>query len=89
MTVNVANDITAGRRGVDAASNGLVTVNQTAGTIQSIGDGINAGSVGTGGVVVNMTEGGDVMAARWLFAVFTALSAAGVVASYGATRGGR
>jgi hypothetical protein len=44
---------------------------------------------GVAGVVVNTTEGGDAMAARWLFAVFTALTAAGVVASYRAIRGGR
>ncbi len=55
-------------------------------TVQVISAAFGAGLAG---VVVNMTEGGDVMAARWLFAVFTALSAAGVVASYGATRGGR
>jgi MFS family permease len=55
-------------------------------TVQVISAAFGAGLAG---VVVNMTEGGDVMAARWLFAVFTALSAAGVVASYGATRGHR
>jgi MFS family permease len=52
-------------------------------TVQVISAAFGAGLAG---VVVNMTEGGDVRAARWLFAVFTALSAAGVVASYGATR---
>jgi MFS family permease len=52
-------------------------------TVQVISAAFGAGLAG---VVVNMTEGGDVMAARWLFAVFTALSAAGVVASYAATR---
>ena len=40
---------------------------------------------GLAGVVVNTAEGG-VMAARWLFALFAALSAAGVISSYGATR---
>ena len=34
-------------------------------------------------------RGGDVMAARWLFTVFTVLCAAGVVASYRAVRGNR
>jgi MFS family permease len=52
-------------------------------TVQVISAAFGAGLAG---VVVNTTEGGDVMEARWLFAVFTALSAAGVVASYGATR---
>ncbi len=42
---------------------------------------------GLAGVVVNMARGGDVVAARWLFTVFTAMSAAGVIASYRATRG--
>ena len=32
---------------------------------------------GLAGVVVNMTEGGDAAAARWLFAVFAVLAAAG------------
>jgi autotransporter-associated beta strand protein len=58
VTVNVANDITAGGRGVDAASgNGLMTVNQTAGIIHSTGNGINAGSTGTDGVTVHMSGG--------------------------------
>src|SRR5262249_54989483 len=58
VMVNVANNIAAGNRGVFAASsNGLTTVNQTAGTIHSSGDGINAGSIGTGGVTVNMSGG--------------------------------
>ena len=55
-------------------------------TVQVISAAFGAGLAG---VVVNTTEGGDVMAARWLFAVFTALSALGVVASYGASRGNR
>ena len=42
---------------------------------------------GLAGVVVNTAKGGDVMAAHWLFTVFTLLSAAGVAVSYGATRG--
>jgi hypothetical protein len=41
------------------------------------------------GVVVNTSTGGDGMAAHWLFTVFTALSAAGVAVSYGATRSAR
>jgi len=58
VTVNVGSNITAGGRGVDAANeNGLVTVNQTAGTIHSNADGIDAGAVGTGGVSVNMSGG--------------------------------
>jgi MFS family permease len=55
-------------------------------TVQVISAAFGAGLAG---VVVNMAEGGDVVAARWLFAVFTALSAVGVVASYRATRGHR
>ncbi len=42
---------------------------------------------GLAGVVVNMTEGGDAAAARWLFAVFAVLAAAGFGASYRAARG--
>jgi MFS family permease len=41
---------------------------------------------GLAGVVVNLTETGDATPARWLFAVFAALAAVGVVAS---TRSGR
>ena len=55
-------------------------------TVQVISAAFGAGLAG---VVVNMTQGGDVLAARWLFTVFTALSAVGVVASYGASRGNR
>jgi MFS family permease len=48
---------------------------------------------GVAGVVVNTAGGGDVVAARWLFTVFTALGAVGVFASYrasyGATGGAR
>lgn len=55
-------------------------------TVQLISAAFGAGLAG---VVVNTAHGGDVMAARWLFAVFTALSAAGVIASYNATRGAR
>jgi len=54
-------------------------------TVQLISAAFGAGLAG---VVVNTAEGG-VMAARWLFALFAALSAAGVMASYGATRGKR
>lgn len=48
-----------------------------------------SGAFGAGlaGVVVNSAEGGEVMAARWLFAVFAVLAALGVLASYQATRG--
>jgi MFS family permease len=53
-------------------------------TVQLISAAFGAGLAG---VVVNTTHGGDMMEARWLFAVFTALSAAGVAASYRATRG--
>jgi MFS family permease len=42
---------------------------------------------GLAGVVVNMTQGGDAAAARWLFTVFAVLAAAGFVASYRASRG--
>lgn len=42
---------------------------------------------GLAGVLVNGANGGAVMSARWLFAVFTALAALGVTASYRATRG--
>lgn len=44
---------------------------------------------GLAGVVVNTVQGGDVMEARWLFAVFTALTGVGVAASYAAVRGDR
>ena len=55
-------------------------------TVQLIAAAIAAGLAG---VVVNTAKGGDGMAAHWLFTVFTALSAAGVAVSYGATRGVR
>lgn len=55
-------------------------------TVQLVSGAFGAG---VAGVVVNTTQGGDATAARWLFAVFTALTVAGVVASYRATRGGR
>jgi MFS family permease len=42
---------------------------------------------GLAGVVVNMTHGGDAVAARWLYVVFAVLAATGVVASYRASRG--
>jgi F0F1-type ATP synthase membrane subunit c/vacuolar-type H+-ATPase subunit K len=54
-------------------------------TVQLISAAFGAGLAG---VVVNTAEGG-VMAARWLFTVFAVMSAAGVVASYGAIRGNR
>ncbi|ORW85228.1 MFS transporter [Mycobacterium sp. IEC1808] len=56
-------------------------------TVQLISGAFGAG---VAGVVVNTTQGGgDATAARWLFAVFTALTGAGVVASYRAVRGSR
>jgi MFS family permease len=55
-------------------------------TVQLISAAFGAGLAG---VVVNTTQGGDMMEARWLFAVFTVLSAAGVAASYRAVRGNR
>jgi hypothetical protein len=55
-------------------------------TVQLVSGAFGAGLAG---VVVNTTEGGDAMAARWLFAVFTVMTAAGVVASYAAVRGNR
>jgi MFS family permease len=47
-----------------------------------------AGAFGAGlaGVVVNSAQGGVVVAARWLFAVFAALGAAGALAAHRATR---
>jgi MFS family permease len=54
-------------------------------TVQLISAAFGAGLAG---VVVNTAQGGDMMGARSLFAVFTALTAAGVVASYGAVRRG-
>lgn len=41
---------------------------------------------GLAGVVVNMSDRQDAVAARWLFGVFAVLAAAGVLVSYGATR---
>ncbi len=55
-------------------------------TVQLISAAFGAGLAG---VVVNTARGGDVMAARWLFTVFTALSVAGLAVAYGATRGAR
>jgi hypothetical protein len=42
---------------------------------------------GLAGVVVNIAEGGETAAARWLFIVFAGLAAAGLVASCRASRG--
>jgi MFS family permease len=42
---------------------------------------------GLAGVVVNIAEGGEAAAARWLFIVFAVLAAAGLAASYRASRG--
>jgi hypothetical protein len=55
-------------------------------TVQLVSGAFGAGLAG---VVVNTTEGGDVLAARWLFAVFAALTVAGVLASCRAVRGAR
>jgi MFS family permease len=55
-------------------------------TVQLISGAFGAGLAG---VVVNSADGDAVMAARWLFALFAALGAVGVVASYRATRGQR
>jgi MFS family permease len=52
-------------------------------TVQLISGACGAGLAG---VVVNMSEGGDVAAARWLFAVFTVLAAVGTIASHRASR---
>ena len=42
---------------------------------------------GLAGIVVNMSDGGDAAAARWLYIVFAVLAATGFVASYRASRG--
>ncbi len=52
-------------------------------TVQLISGAFGAG---VAGVVVNAAQGCDAMAARWLFAVFSALTGVGVVASYRAVR---
>lgn len=52
-------------------------------TVQLVSGAIGAGLAG---VVVNLADGGDASAARWLFGAFAALAAVGVVASYRATR---
>jgi MFS family permease len=53
-------------------------------TVQLISGAFGAGLAG---VVVNTAQGGDAVAARWLFAVFAVLAAGGLAASYGAARG--
>jgi MFS family permease len=53
-------------------------------TVQLISGAFGAGLAG---VVVNTAQGGDAVAARWLFAVFAVLAAGGLAASYGASRG--
>jgi MFS family permease len=53
-------------------------------TVQLISGAFGAGLAG---VVVNSADGDSVLAARWLFALFAALGAVGVVASYRASRG--
>jgi MFS family permease len=55
-------------------------------TVQLISAAFGAGLAG---VVVNSAPGGDAIEARWLFAAFTALGVAGVVASYRAVRASR
>ena len=52
-------------------------------TVQLISGAFGAGLAG---VVVNITDGGDAAAARWLFTVFAVLAAAGLAASYRASR---
>ncbi len=53
-------------------------------TVQLISGAFGAGLAG---VVVNITQGGGAVAARWLFTVFAALAAAGLAASFRASRG--
>ena len=55
-------------------------------TVQLISGAFGAGLAG---VIVNSAQGGAVIAARWLFAVFAALGVVGAVASYRAGRGQR
>jgi MFS family permease len=55
-------------------------------TVQLISGAFGAGLAG---VVVNSAQGGAVIAARWLFAVFAGLGVVGLFASYRATRGQR
>jgi MFS family permease len=55
-------------------------------TVQLISAAFGAG---VAGVVVNSANGADLLAARWLFAVFTLLAAVAVIASYRATLGDR
>lgn len=62
VTINVAADVNAGTdtnsRAVTAGGTaGTTSINMTAGTIQSGGDGLRAASLGTGNIVVNMTGG--------------------------------
>jgi MFS family permease len=52
-------------------------------TVQLISAAFGAGLAG---VVVNTVQGGDVAAARWLYAVFAVLAASGVFASFRAAR---
>ena len=52
-------------------------------TVQLISGAFGAGLAG---VVVNITHGGDAVAARWLFTVFAVLAAVGFAASYRASR---
>jgi MFS family permease len=53
-------------------------------TVQLISGAFGAGLAG---VVVNINQGGEAVAARWLFTVFAVLAAAGLAASYRASRG--
>ncbi|HTQ20086.1 MFS transporter [Mycobacterium sp.] len=55
-------------------------------TVQVISSAFGAGLAG---VVVNAAQGGTVVAARWVFTVFTLLAAAAFLASYRATRSDR
>jgi MFS family permease len=51
-------------------------------TVQLISGAFGAGLAG---IVVNMTDDGEVATARWLFVVFTGLAAVGVIAAYRAS----
>ncbi|MDT5350996.1 MAG: hypothetical protein QOH91_4283 [Mycobacterium sp.] len=55
-------------------------------TVQLISAAFGAGLAG---VVVNAAEGAELVAARWLFTVFTLLAAVGFIASYRATHNDR
>jgi len=64
-------------RTVDALEGGAAAVAMT--TVQSISGAFGAGLAG---VVVNLTAGGGLAAARWLFAGFAVLTAIGMIGSF-------